>query len=134
MFPVCMRTFRLAPHLPPRLRQCTCSHVKCDTSLSDLTHTLPKYFTALNQLHRTIQNVSSQNYCFFLGLSPLSSILENRKTTFRQLDLFPSSGEEGRRRLFIWVPMRKLISVIGVTIVMYGSHTVQSQDIKHGVI
>jgi hypothetical protein len=35
---------------------------------------------------------NTQNYWVF-GLSPSSDILEN--TTFRKLDLFPSSGEGG---------------------------------------
>jgi hypothetical protein len=35
---------------------------------------------------------NTQNYWVF-GLFPSSSILEN--TTFRKLDLFPSSGEDG---------------------------------------
>jgi hypothetical protein len=43
-----------------------------------------------------------QNYWFF-GLLPSSGILEN--TTFRKLDLFPSSGEGGwRRHLLNWAP------------------------------
>jgi hypothetical protein len=38
---------------------------------------------------------NTQNYWGF-GLCPSSGILENRKqTTFRKLDLFPSSGEGG---------------------------------------
>jgi hypothetical protein len=35
---------------------------------------------------------SSQNYCAF-GLFPSSGIIRNRNTTFRMLDLLPSSGE-----------------------------------------
>jgi hypothetical protein len=36
---------------------------------------------------------NTQNYWSF-GLFPSSGILENRKITFRKLDLFPSSSEE----------------------------------------
>jgi hypothetical protein len=37
---------------------------------------------------------STQNYWVF-GLFPLSGVLGSRYTTFRKLDLFPSSGEGG---------------------------------------
>jgi hypothetical protein len=47
---------------------------------------------------------NTQNYWVF-GLFPLSGILEN--TTFRKLDLFPSSGEGGgKRHLLSWAPSR----------------------------
>jgi hypothetical protein len=39
---------------------------------------------------------NTQNYWVF-GHFPSSGILENRNTTFRKLDLFPSSGERGEK-------------------------------------
>jgi hypothetical protein len=33
--------------------------------------------------------------------------------TFRKLDLFPSSGEEGRIHLLGWAPYKEIISIIG---------------------
>jgi hypothetical protein len=52
---------------------------------------------------------NTQNYWVFY-LFPSSGILEN--TTFRKLDLFPSSGEGGgRRHLLSWAPEKELISV-----------------------
>jgi hypothetical protein len=41
---------------------------------------------------------STQSYWVF-GLFPPSCVLGSRNTTFRKLDLFPSSGERGRRHL-----------------------------------
>jgi hypothetical protein len=38
----------------------------------------------------------TQNYWIF-GLIPLCGVLGSRKTTFRKLDLFPSSGERGEK-------------------------------------
>jgi hypothetical protein len=38
---------------------------------------------------------STKNY-WVIGLCPSSGILETRNTTFRKLDLFPSSGEGGK--------------------------------------
>jgi hypothetical protein len=37
---------------------------------------------------------NTQNYCVF-AISPSSGILQIRNTTFRKLDLFLPSGEEG---------------------------------------
>jgi hypothetical protein len=39
---------------------------------------------------------------FFL---PSSGVLGSRNATFRKLDLFPSSGERGRRHLLSWAPI-----------------------------
>jgi hypothetical protein len=47
---------------------------------------------------------NTQNYWVF-GLFPLSCILEN--TTFRKLDLFPSSGEGGGEDTYSVGPLRK---------------------------
>jgi hypothetical protein len=47
---------------------------------------------------------NTQNYCFFL-LFPSSGILEN--TTFRKLDLFPSSDEGGGEDTYSVGPLRK---------------------------
>jgi hypothetical protein len=47
---------------------------------------------------------NTQNY-WDLGLFPLSGILEN--TTFRKLDLFPSSDEVGREDTYSVGPLRK---------------------------
>jgi hypothetical protein len=47
---------------------------------------------------------NTQNYWVF-GLSPSSGILEN--TTFRKLDLFPSSGEDGGEDTYLFGPLRK---------------------------
>jgi hypothetical protein len=46
----------------------------------------------------------TQNYWGF-GRFPSSGILEN--TTFRKLDLFPSSGEGGGEDIYSVVPLRK---------------------------
>jgi hypothetical protein len=46
----------------------------------------------------------SQKYWVF-GLFPSSGILEN--TTFRKLDLFPSSGEGGEEDTYSLGPLRK---------------------------
>jgi hypothetical protein len=48
--------------------------------------------------------VITQNYWVF-GLSPSSGILEN--TTFRKLDLFPSSDEGGGEDTYSVGPLRK---------------------------
>jgi hypothetical protein len=52
-------------------------------------------------------NFGTQIYWNF-GLSPLSSVLGSRNT-FRKLDLFPSSGEGGRRHQLSWVQEWKQI-------------------------
>jgi hypothetical protein len=55
---------------------------------------------------------NTQNY-WVLGLFPSSGILEN--TTFRKLELFPSSGEGGGEDTYSVGPLRKeLISITGV--------------------
>jgi hypothetical protein len=58
----------------------------------------PVNYTTMEAFLNLVQN--TRNYWVF-GLSPSSGIL-NRET-FRKLDLFPSSGEEGRH-LLCWVP------------------------------
>jgi hypothetical protein len=47
---------------------------------------------------------NTQNYWVF-GLCPSSGILEN--TTFRKLDLFPSSGVGGEEDTYLVEPLRK---------------------------
>jgi hypothetical protein len=49
-------------------------------------------------------NNLTQNYWVF-GLFPSSDILEN--TTFRKLDLFPSSGEDGGEDTYSLRPLRE---------------------------
>jgi hypothetical protein len=42
---------------------------------------------------------------------PNSEELDDKNTTFRKLDLFPSSGEG--RHLLCWVPLKELTSITG---------------------
>jgi hypothetical protein len=54
---------------------------------------------------------NTQNYWVF-GLIPSSGILEN--TTFRKLDLYPSSGESGGEDTYSVGPLRKSYSILSV--------------------
>jgi hypothetical protein len=58
------------------------------------------YFSAV----KSIQQGYTYNYWVF-GLFTSSGILEN--TTFRKLDLFPSSGEGGGKHTYSVGPLRK---------------------------
>jgi hypothetical protein len=57
----------------------------------------------------------TQNYWVF-GPFSSSGVLRNRNMTFRKLNLFPSSGEGGRRHLLSVGPEKERISITGLAL------------------
>jgi hypothetical protein len=57
--------------------------------------------------------IAVQRMTGFFGLFPSFDVFGSRNTTFRKLDLFPSSGERGgRRHILIWGQWRALESTV----------------------
>jgi hypothetical protein len=83
-----------------------CCHLKSVYTEFDIEITLPALYDIVKHaafFHEAIL-LFTQNYWVF-GLLPSSCVVGSRNTTFRKLDLLPSSGEGGgRRHLLSWVP------------------------------
>jgi hypothetical protein len=90
--------------VPSSLRPCALWYVvySCYTFLLSYTVTHDTIGRTAHH-HRTCDRIDA-----LFGFFPLSSILGNRNTTFRKLDLFPSSSEEGVEDTYSVGPLEKL--------------------------